>query len=61
MRQHQRQSGKSYREAGKKEERPAEHKADDSKEESCRCKEVSKKTLPEMIKLMIRDLTFRKK
>jgi len=30
-------------------------------EDNCRCKEVSKKTLPEMIKLMIRDLTFRKK
>jgi len=29
--------------------------------EDCRCKEVSKKTLPEMLKLAISDLTFWKK
>jgi hypothetical protein len=27
----------------------------------CRCKEVSKKTFPEMVKLMISDLAFWKK
>ena len=30
-------------------------------EGECRCKEVSKKTLPEMIKLMVDDLAFWKK
>ena len=30
-------------------------------EESCRCKEVSKKTVPEMLKLMVGDLAFWKK
>jgi hypothetical protein len=30
-------------------------------EESCRCKEVSKKTPTEMLKLMINDLAFWKK
>jgi hypothetical protein len=30
-------------------------------EEDCRCKEVSKKSLPELIKMMLRDLTFRRK
>lgn len=30
-------------------------------EDSCRCKEVSKKTVPEMLKLMMSDLAFWKK
>jgi hypothetical protein len=30
-------------------------------EDSCRCKEVAKKTLPEMLKLMVSDLAFWKK
>ena len=38
-----------------------EMKANEGSEENCRCKEVSKKTLPEMIKLMLKDLTFWKK
>lgn len=29
--------------------------------EGCRCEEVSKKTLPEMLKLMLSDLAFWKK
>jgi len=31
------------------------------KENNCRCKEVSKKSFLEMLKLMLRDLAFRKK
>jgi len=38
-----------------------ERKMDEGSEIECRCKEVSKKTLPEMIKLMISDLAFWKK
>ncbi len=34
---------------------------EDVGEDSCRCKEVSKKTIPEMLKLMLRDLAFWKK
>ncbi len=30
-------------------------------EDTCRCKEVSKKTLPEMFKLMLGDLAFWKR
>ena len=30
-------------------------------EDSCRCKEVSKKTFPELLSLMISDLAFWKK
>ena len=30
-------------------------------EDSCRCKEVAKKTLPEMLKLMVSDLAFWRK
>ena len=38
-------------------EKPAEQEA----EESCRCKEASKKTPLELLKLMINDLSFWKK
>ena len=38
-----------------------ERKATDSPENNCRCKEVSEKTLPEMFRLMISDLSFWKK
>jgi hypothetical protein len=30
-------------------------------EDSCRCKEVSKKTFPEMLRLMLNDLAFWKR
>jgi len=40
-------------------EQPGE--SGDVSEDSCRCKEVSKKTFPEMLKLMISDLAFWKK
>ncbi|MEW6107840.1 MAG: hypothetical protein AB1632_01535 [Nitrospirota bacterium] len=33
----------------------------ESSEDSCRCEEVSKKTLPELLKLMLKDLAFWKK
>ena len=39
----------------------AEQEAGDAGEISCRCKEVSKKTLPELLRLMIKDLAFWKK
>lgn len=42
-------------------ERPEEPEAEGGSEDSCRCKEVSKKTFPEMLKLMISDLAFWKK
>ena len=42
-------------------EKPAELKAEDVSGDSCRCKEVSKKTIPEMLKLMLSDLAFWKK
>ena len=35
-----------------------ERKETDNPEDNCRCKEVSKKTLPEMLRLMISDLSF---
>jgi len=40
---------------------PAVREAGDVSEDSCRCKEVSKKTIPEMLKLMLSDLAFWKK
>lgn len=39
----------------------AEHKTDDTGEDACRCKEVSKKTPMELLKLMINDLAIWKK
>ena len=50
-------SGKRPDEKGK----PAEQEAGEAGEISCRCKEVSKKTLPELLRLMIKDLAFWKK
>lgn len=41
--------------------RSGEMQTNEGSEDNCRCKEVSKKTLPEMIKLMLKDLTFWKK
>jgi hypothetical protein len=38
-----------------------EREAGEGSEITCRCKEVSKKTLAEMLKLMISDLAFWKK
>jgi len=50
-------SGKSPDEKGK----TAEQEAGEAGEITCRCKEVSKKTLPELLRLMIKDLAFWKK
>lgn len=36
-------------------------KSIDSPESNCRCREVSEKTVPEMLRLMISDLSFWKK
>lgn len=41
--------------------KPAGQEADEAGEANCRCKEVSKKTLPELLRVMIKDLTFWKK
>ncbi len=38
-----------------------EEKSASGSNEECRCKEVSKKTFPEMMKLMLDDLAFWKK
>jgi hypothetical protein len=40
---------------------PDEQEAGEAGEITCRCKEVSKKTLPELLRLMIKDLAFWKK
>jgi hypothetical protein len=42
-------------------EKPEEREAGESGEENCRCQEVSKKTVPDLLKIMISDLTFWKK
>lgn len=42
-------------------EKSAQREAGDVSEDSCRCKEVSKKTIPQMLKLMLSDLAFWKK
>lgn len=42
-------------------EKPAGQEAGEAGEITCRCKEVSKKTLPELLRVMIKDLTFWKK
>jgi len=42
-------------------EKNAAPKAKESGEEDCRCKEVSKKTVPELLKVMISDLAFWKR
>jgi hypothetical protein len=39
----------------------ARHQEGKTDGEDCRCKEVSKKTVPELLKVMIRDLAFWKK
>ncbi len=52
------QSRKKHAVSGKQlPEKPSEQEA----EESCRCKEASKKTPLELLKLMINDLSFWKK
>ena len=38
-----------------------EQEAGEADEITCRCKEVSKKTFPELLRLMIKDLAFWKK
>jgi len=50
-------SGKRSDEKGN----PAKQEAGEAGEIECRCKEVSKKTLPELLRLMIKDLAFWKK
>ena len=42
-------------------ERPLDAKPGERSEDDCRCKEVSKKTVPELLKIMIDDLAFWKK
>jgi hypothetical protein len=43
------------------EKRRGQEAAGHDAEENCRCKEVSKKSLPELLKVAIGDLTFWKK
>jgi hypothetical protein len=55
MTQHQRQ----HEDSDKRDDRHSgERKTEGENDIVCRCKEVSKKTFPEMIKLMISDLVF---
>jgi len=42
-------------------EKKGKHPEDGNPGEDCRCKEVSKKTVPELLKVMVRDLAFWKK
>jgi len=58
MTEQQQHSDDKANRAGRK-EGPGE--TGDASEDSCRCKEVSKKTIPEMFRLMISDLAFWKK
>jgi len=37
---------------------PVQQEAGEAGEITCRCKEVSKKTFPELLRLMIKDLAF---
>ena len=60
MKQRQQQTAGSGKRPPEK-EGPSECKVEESSEDSCRCKEVAKKTPAELLKLMIRDLAFRKK
>lgn len=57
---HQSYSGDKSKSSAER-EKPAEREAGDVGEDSCRCKEVSKKTIPQMLKLMLNDLAFWKK
>jgi hypothetical protein len=57
MKRHEQKAADSGKEAVES-ERPGDHKAG---EDDCRCKEVSKKSMPELIKLMLDDLAFWKK
>jgi hypothetical protein len=43
------------------EERPGPEAAGRGDEESCRCKEASRKSFPELLKVVISDLSFWKK
>jgi hypothetical protein len=45
----------------KKSAEKGKHQAGETGGENCRCKEVSKKTVPELLKTMIGDLAFWKK
>jgi hypothetical protein len=58
MTQHQRQPDNSDK---RDEVNSGERKMEGENDIICRCKEVSKKSFPEMIKLMISDLAFWKK
>jgi hypothetical protein len=42
-------------------ERPGPAAAEHDNEENCRCKEISKKSLPDLLKVVIGDLSFWKK
>lgn len=45
----------------RQEKKPAAQGEAEGGGESCRCKEVSKKSLPELFRMMLRDLAFWKK
>ena len=60
MTQHQRQADSPGNRPDEKKVPDERGKGEDG-EIICRCKEVSKKTFPEMLKLMLRDLVFWKK
>ena len=53
------------RESGSDNSKSLENKGKQREEktlgENCRCEEVSKKTVPELLKIMVRDLAFWKK
>ncbi len=60
MTKEKRQSG-SAKEVSQEKGKVTEKKGDAGSPESCRCKEVAKKTPREMLSLMIDDLSFWKK
>jgi hypothetical protein len=60
MTEHQRQAAGPVNRPEEK-EKPGKRETGEGDESVCRCKEVSKKTFPEMLKLMLSDLIFWKK
>lgn len=60
MTRHRKQSAGSGKGPFEK-EKSKKRELEDVSEDICRCKEVSKKRLPEMLKLMVSDLAFWRK
>ncbi|MBZ0156914.1 MAG: hypothetical protein K8I29_11990 [Alphaproteobacteria bacterium] len=60
MVRHQQRSAGFDKRPGEGDEHP-ERKAEESGGDECRCKEVARKSFPELLRLMLHDLAFWKK